>query len=462
MFERATPLHFTGIGGIGMSGLALLCQAAGHPVSGSDVRSTELTARLASMGMRIARGHAAENVPPEAGALIYTSAVDASNPEVAEANRRGLPIVHRGALLAELMAGRRSVAVGGSHGKTTTTSMAATIAIRAGLDPAVYVGTTAAWLDGLNARAGKGDVMIAECDESDGSFLLLRPAIAVITNIDREHLDHYGGFEGVRAAFGEFAARAARDGCLIACCDDAEVRSVISGVGGRVVTYGRSEDASYRIESETLGPAWSEFSLRWGPVETIHRFRINAPGAHNVLNAAAAIAVAIELGVSPDAAAEALASYAGAGRRMELKGTAQGITVIDDYGHHPTEVRATISALRLRQPARLYVMFQPHRYTRTRDLLDEFSTAFQAADCVRVLEIYAASEPAIAGVSGADLAARIRAGGHPDCLYVGSLDGAVASSLLELQPGDLVLTLGAGSITEAGPRILKGLQKEHP
>jgi len=458
MFDPATPLHFTGIGGIGMSGLALLCHAAGHPVSGSDLRSTELTGSLASMGMRIAQGHAAEHLPPDAGALVYTSALDASNPEVAEARRRGLPVIHRGALLAELMAGRRSVAVGGSHGKTTTTSMAATIAIDAGLDPSVYVGTTASWLGGLNARAGMGEVMIAECDESDGSFLLLRPAIAVITNIDREHLDHYGSFEGVKAAFAEFAARA---GCVIACIDDDEVRSMLAGAEASALTYGRSGDALFRIEHESHGPAASEFSLR-GPRGLAGRFRINAPGAHNVLNATAAIAVALELGVSPEAAAAALSGYSGAGRRMEFKGSERGIAIVDDYGHHPTEVRATIEALRLRRPARLYVLFQPHRYTRTRDLMDEFSTAFTAADCVRVLDIYAASETPIPGVSGAELAARIRAAGHPDCLYAGPPDGAVAASLVELRPGDLVLTLGAGSITEAGPRILAELRKEHP
>ncbi len=458
MFDPAAPLHFTGICGIGMSGLALLCHAAGHPISGSDLRSTGLTARLASMGMRIALGHAAQNLPPETGALIYTSALDAANPEIAEARRRGLPVIHRGALLAELMAGRRSVAVGGSHGKTTTTSMAAAIAIHAGLDPSVFVGTTLSWLDGLNARAGKSEVMIAECDESDGSFLLLRPDIAVVTNIDREHLEHYGGFEALRAAFAEFGARA---GCLIACCDDAEVRSMLAGVSGKCLTYGRSGDAAFRIEDESHGPSWGEFSLG-GPRGPAGRFRINVPGAHNVLNATAAIAVASELGVSPEAAAAALANYSGAGRRMELKGSANGIEVIDDYGHHPTEVRATIEALRLRRPGRLYVLFQPHRYTRTRDLLDEFSQAFAAADCVRVLDIYAASETPIPGVSGAGLAARIRAAGHPDCLFAGSLDGAVAASLVELKPGDLVLTLGAGSITEAGPKILAGLRKKQP
>lgn len=461
MFNSSTPLHFTGIGGIGMSGLAILCHASGHPVSGSDLRSTGLTRRLAAMGMRIVQGHEAGNVPAEAGALIYTSALDSSNPEVAEARRRGIPMLHRGELLAELMRGRRGVAVGGSHGKTTTTSMLASAALRAGIDPTVYVGTTAPWLDGLNARPGAGDVMIAECDESDGSFLKLDPAIAIITNIDREHLDHYGGFDGVLRAFAEFTRRAARKGCAIVCWDDPEARRVAAATEGRVLTYGRSAGSQFRIEGEVPGAASSDFSLQ-GPEGLAGRFTINAPGGHNVLNAAAALLGARELGIQLDVAGEALALYPGAGRRLELKGEERGVTVIDDYGHHPTEVRATLEALRLRNPQRLFVLFQPHRYTRTRDLIDEFTGAFSAADCVRILDVYAASEPPIEGVTGEALAARIRAAGHADCRYAGSLEAAVASCVAEARAGDLVLTLGAGSITEAGPRILEGLRRENP
>lgn len=459
MFDPRAPLHFTGIGGIGMSGLAVLCHRMGCPVSGSDLRATALTARLAGMGIQISQGHAAENVPAGATALIYTSALDSSNPEVAEARRRGLPLMHRGRLLAELMRTRRGVAAGGSHGKTTTSSMLAAIALRAGLDPTVFIGTTVPWLDGLNARLGAGDLMIAECDESDGSFLELSPLISIITNIDREHLDHYGGFEGVREAFVEFANRVAEPGAVVLCVDDAEARSILPRIRSRVWTYGRGEEAAYRIVEEQGEAASSEFGLL-GPRGELGRFRVAAPGGHNVLNAAAALVTALLLGIQPGDARAALAEFGGIGRRMEWKGEERGVTVIDDYGHHPAEVRATLEALRRRAPRRLYVLFQPHRYTRTRDLMDEFAGAFTAADAVRILDVYAASEPPIEGITGRALAERIGQAGHPDCAYAGSIDDAVAASLSELSEGDLVLTLGAGSITEAGPMLLRGLRKE--
>lgn len=457
MFDSRLLLHFTGIGGIGMSGLAVLWHEMGRPVSGSDLRSTPLTARLAAMGMRIAQGHAAGNIPAEAAALVYTSALDGSNPEVAEARRRGLPLVHRGELLAEIMRKRDGVAVGGTHGKTTTASLLASIALKAGLDPTVFVGTTAPWLDGLNARLGAGSVMISECDESDGSFLELSPLIAIITNIDREHVEHYGSFEGVREAFARFANRASLEGGVVACIDDPLVREMIPEVRRRIWSYGRSADAEFRISQESAGAASSGFTVCRRGVELGH-FTVNLPGGHNVLNATAALAAALELGAPADAAREALAEFSGIGRRMEWKGAEGGVTVIDDYGHHPTEIRATLAALRLRQPGRLYVLFQPHRFTRTRDLMEEFGAAFAGAEAVRVLEIYAASEPPIAGVSGAALARKIEESGHPDCRFAGSLEEAVKEAASEVRPGDLVLTLGAGSITEAGPKLLEALR----
>ena len=460
MFDSRAPLHFTGIGGIGMSGLAILCHSMGRSVSGSDLRATALTGRLAALGIPVAQGHAAVNLPPDAAALVYTSALDQANPEVAEARRRGLPLVHRGELLAELMRTRTGVAAGGSHGKTTTASLLGAIALHAGLDPTLYIGTTVPWLDGLNARLGAGNIMIAECDESDGSFLHLSPAIAIITNIDREHLDHYGGFEGLRAAFVEFANRVSFDGGVVACVDDPEVRSVLPAIRRRVWTYGRSQDAAFRISGESPAPGASTVL----PAAARQAAWVASPcvrsGAHNVLNAAASLVAAQQLGIPLQAAREALAGFSGIGRRMEHKGTEQDVTVIDDYGHHPTEIRATLQALRLRNPNRLFVLFQPHRYTRTRDLFEQFSHAFADAGAVRVLDIYAASESPIEGVTGAELAGRIRAAGHPDCCYAGSLQAAVGTSLSELKAGDLVLTLGAGSITEAGPMILAGLRKE--
>jgi UDP-N-acetylmuramate--alanine ligase len=457
MFDSKLLLHFTGIGGIGMSGLAVLWHEMGRPVSGSDLRSTPLTARLAAMGMRIAQGHAAENLPAEAAALVYTSALDGSNPEVAEARRRGLPLVHRGELLAEIMRRRDGVAVGGTHGKTTTASLLASIVLKAGLDPTVLVGTTAPWLDGLNARLGAGSVMISECDESDGSFLELSPSIAIITNIDREHVEHYGSFEGVCGAFVRFANHASLEGGVVACIDDPLVREMIPKVRRRVWSYGRSADAEFRITQESAGAASSGFAVCRRGVD-LGGFTVNLPGGHNVLNATAALAAALELGAPADAARQALAEFSGIGRRMEWKGSEGGVTVIDDYGHHPTEVRATLAALRLRQPGRLYVLFQPHRFTRTRDLMEEFGAAFAGAEAVRVLDIYAASEPPIAGVTGAALARKIEESGHPDCRFTGSLEEAVMVAASEVRPGDLVLTLGAGSITEAGPKLLEALR----
>jgi UDP-N-acetylmuramate--alanine ligase len=455
---QTQPLHFTGIGGIGMSGLAELCHALGCPVTGSDVKLSGITERLATLGVGVSEGHAASFVPEDAKALIVTSAVNESNPEVAEARRRGLPIVHRGELLAELMRTRRGVAVGGSHGKTTTSSLLSCIALQAGLDPTVFIGTIVPFLGGTNARLG-GELFISECDESDGSFLELTPVYGIITNVDREHLDHYGTFENVCSAFVQFANRTAFHGTVAVCVDDAEVRRLLPRIRRRITTYGHSPEATLRIVDDSTTGEGSRFRLLRGS-EDLGEFKLHVLGAHNILNATAAAAIALELGLSPQQIREGLARYQGTGRRMEFKGREQDITVIDDYGHHPTEVRATLDALRLTAPHRLVVLFQPHRYTRTRALLNEFATAFQSADAVRVLDIYAASEPPIEGINSQVLVERIQAAGHPDCVYAGSLAGAVASVLVELQPGDTVLTLGAGSITQAGPLILKGLKQE--
>ncbi len=458
MFYSAQRLHFTGIGGIGMSGLAELCLAAGCEVTGSDAKLSGVTARLERLGIAVKEGHAAENVPAGAAALIVTSAVKADNAEVLEAKRRGLPVVLRGELLAELMKGKRGVAVGGSHGKTTTTSMLAQAALDAGLDPTVFVGTLAPFLGGSNARAG-GDVFITECDESDGSFLDLAPEYAVITNIDKEHLDYWKTFENVVAGFVKFANRVAYTGAVAACTDDRVVRGMLGGVRRRVIRYGREEGAELRIEGEEGGAEGSRFRLKRGGADQ-GEFRLKVLGRHNVLNAAAAAAVLSELGVGLEKIRAGLAEYAGTGRRMEPRGTAGGVTVIDDYGHHPTEVKATLEALRLGAPRRLVVLFQPHRYTRTQALLEEFGAAFGAADVVRVTAIYAASEAPIEGVTGEALAARIRASGHADCRYGGTLDEAVGGLCKELREGDVVLTLGAGSVTQAGAMILRTLKGE--
>jgi len=453
MFLQERALHFTGIGGIGMSGLAEIYHALGCPVSGSDVKLSAVTGRLERLGIRVTEGHSASNVPTGAAALIATSAVKDDNPEVAEARRRGLPVVLRGELLAELMRGRRGVAFGGSHGKTTSSSMAACVALEASQDPTVFIGTLVPFLGGSNARLG-GDLLITECDESDGSFLELSPVLSVITNVDREHLDYYKTFENVQNAFVRFANKVAWYGAAIVCIDDPEVRSLLPRMRRRLVRYGQSADADLRIHDTRSDAEGSVFRLSRG-AEELGEFRLHVLGAHNVLNATAVIAAMLELDVPLEKIRAGLAQYRGTGRRMEIKGSAAGVTVIDDYGHHPTEVRATLAALRLMQPQRLVVLFQPHRFTRTQLLMDEFAGAFGDADVVRVMEIYAASEAPLEGVTANALVERIRATGHGDC----ALAGGPGALKLELKPGDLVLTLGAGSVTQMGPLLLDELGK---
>lgn len=459
MFLERQSLHFTGIGGIGMSALARLAHAAGARVSGSDLKASPATRQLADLGIPVALGHAAGNVPADCGALIVTSAASADNPEIAEARRRAIPVATRGELLGALMRRRRAVAAAGSHGKTTITSLLAAIALEAGLDPTVAVGAFLPALDGANARSGAGPWMIAESDESDGSFLELHPEIAILANVDREHLDHYGNFDAARAAFLKFANQVELHGTLVACLDDPELRALLPQVRRRLLTYGASPEAALHIAAARAHSSGADFSLTLHG-QSLGEFHCPLLGAHNILNATAAIGAALLMGASADAARAALRRFAGPSRRMEPKGAARGIAVIDDYGHHPAEIRATLAALRLLAPQRLVVLFQPHRYTRTQALLDDFSTAFADATLVRVLDIYAASEPPIPGVTGEAVALRIRAAGHPDARFVGPLEAAVAATAAELQPGDLVLTLGAGTITEAGPLILNALGQE--
>jgi UDP-N-acetylmuramate--alanine ligase len=452
MFCPSQPLHFTGAGGIGMSGLAEILHRMGCKVTGSDAKQSPSTDRLAALGIGVVIGHAAENLPVDAAALIVTSAVGESNPEYAEARRRGIPIVRRGELLAELMRPKRAAAVAGSHGKTTTSSMLATIALDAGLDPTAAIGSTVPAFSGSNARLGAGEWFVAESDESDGSFLYLSPEIAIVTNIDREHLDHYGSFEAVRAAFIQFSNSVPHDGTVIACADDPATVETLASSRRRILWYGRGESAAARITQESCDASGSRFLLSFG--ERNLDVRLPVAGRHNVLNANAALAAALLMGVSDDAALRSLAGFRGPGRRMETVGSACGISVIDDYGHHPTEVRVTIEALRMLDPGRLVVVFQPHRYTRTAALMKEFAGAFADADLVFILDIYAASEQPVAGITGEALAQRIQHAGHPSARYAGSLDEAPAALLPALREGDLVLTLGAGSITALGPRLL--------
>jgi len=435
-----------------MSGLAEILLRSGFAVSGSDLQLSPVTDRLSQLGARIESGHDARHVG-DAQALVVTSAVDKANPEVAEARRRGIPVVSRGELLAELMRPRFGIAVAGSHGKTTTTSMIAEVLIHAGLDPTVVVGGRLASL-GSNARLGNSDYFVAESDESDGSFLLLSPVISVVTNIDREHLDHYRSIEEIRDAFLRFANKTSFYGAVVACVDDPNVREILPLIRRRVLTYGRSADAEFIVHEESSDHLAVGFSIQRRSLD-LGSFRLQVPGSHNILNAAAALAVGLELGVDIERIREGLAEFRGVGRRFEIRGEAAGITVADDYGHHPTEIAATLAAARTCRYSRVHVIFQPHRYTRTQALMDEFSTCFKAADAVYVLDIYAASEKPIEGVTGKALSERI-----PGARYAGTIDEAVNMALASVREGDLVLTQGAGNVWQAGDRILSRLQEK--
>ena len=455
MFFKKQHLHFAGIGGIGMSGIAEVLLNLGYQISGSDLKLTPITDRLASMGAKIFEGHAASNIGG-ARALVVSSAVDEQNPEVQEARRLQIPVIPRGELLAELMRLKYGIAVAGSHGKTTTTSMTAAIFSHANLDPTVVVGGRVGAMGGSNARVGKSDFLVVESDESDGSFLKLAPILAVITNIDREHLDHYSGLDAIEAAFIEFANKVPFYGACVVCLDDVNVQAILPNLKRRIITYGTTAQADLVATSIECGPFSSVFHLRYRERD-LGEFRLRIPGRHNVLNSMAAIAVAMELEVPPDVAREALASFSGVDRRFQLRGKQRGITVVDDYGHHPTEIRATLDGASLCGFERIHALFQPHRYTRTYHLLDEFARCFHQADSVFVMDIYAASEKPIEGVSAESLVERMRHFGHKGAEYVGTMDRGIEALLRAAAPGDLVITLGAGNVWQAGDKVLARL-----
>jgi UDP-N-acetylmuramate--alanine ligase len=454
MFFRKQHLHFTGIGGIGMSGIAEVLLNLGYRISGSDLKLSPVTERLAGLGAAVYAGHAAANIGG-ARALVISSAVDEQNPEVQEARRLQIPVIPRGELLAELMRLKYGIAIGGSHGKTTTTSMTAAVLHHAGLDPTVVVGGRVGAM-GSNARVGHSDFLVVESDESDGSFLKLAPIIAIVTNIDREHLDHYPNLEAIEAAFIEFVNRVPFYGACIVCLDDPNVQAILPAIKRRTITYGTTAQADVEATSITCRPFANDFKMRYRGAD-LGQFHLRVPGRHNVLNAMAAAAVAMELEVKPDAIREALASFSGVDRRFQVRGKERGITAVDDYGHHPTEIRATLDAARQCGFRRIHVLFQPHRYSRTSHLMDEFARAFHQADTLFVTDIYAASERPIEGVTAEALVDRIRQFGHRAVEYVGTVDAGIDALLAVAADGDMVLTLGAGSVSQAGEKILARL-----
>jgi UDP-N-acetylmuramate--alanine ligase len=454
MFFKAQPVHFIGIGGIGMSSLAEVLLDMGYPVTGSDLKLSPTTERLTERGAVVYEGHAAANL---AGAkmVVYSSAVRPENPEIVEARHRKLPVIPRGELLAELMRQKFGIAIAGSHGKTTTTAMVAAILIHAQLDPTILVGGRMG-INGSNARLGNSDYLVVESDESDGSFLKLAPIIAVVTNIDREHLDHYSGIEEIREAFAAFIAKVPFYGAAVLCLDDENIQEILPGVNRRVVTYGTSAQAELRITSAAAGHLASEFHLYLG-TRDLGCFRLRIPGAHNTLNAAAAVGVALELDLEVETIREALAEFRGVDRRFQVRGSERGITVIDDYGHHPTEIRATLAAARTCRFRSVHVLFQPHRYTRTQALMDDFARSFHQADSVLVTDIYAASEAPIAGINSQVLVEKLQAFGHRGASYAGSVEQGIAAVMAAAGPGDAIVTLGAGSVSQAAGEILTRL-----
>ncbi len=464
MFAKIQRIHFVGIGGIGMSGIAEVLLNLGYKVSGSDLKSSSITQRLANLGATIFEGHRAENVPGSE-VVVTSSAIADDNPEVSEARKLHVPVIQRAEMLSELMRLKYGIAVAGMHGKTTTTSMVAAVLAAGGLDPTVVVGGRVDAM-GSNARLGKSQYLVAEADESDKSFLKLSPILSVVTNIDREHMDCYRNMRNVKEAFLDFMDRVPFYGMVVVCNDDPMLRKLIPQVRRRTVTYGTRRGSDFwiklgeaKFETDENRPL-SAFQVAYRG-KNLGEFRLHVPGAHNVLNATAAIAVAIGLDVTVEQIRSALEKFRGVDRRFQLRGRANGVSVIDDYGHHPTEIRATLAAARQCGFNKIHVIFQPHRYTRTQALMDEFATAFENADTLSVLDIYAASEPPIEGVTGELLARQIAEKGGRPARYARSFDDAIAAVKALAQPGDMVLTLGAGNVSQLGPLILEKLSEGH-
>ncbi|HEX8826339.1 MAG TPA: UDP-N-acetylmuramate--L-alanine ligase [Archangium sp.] len=455
--RHAAHVHFVGIGGIGMSGIAEVLLNQGYKVSGSDLKASEITRRLERLGATIFEGHRADNLV-QADVVVISSAVRKDNPEVVTARQRKIPVIPRAEMLAELMRLKYAVAVAGSHGKTTTTSMVATVLSAAGLDPTAVVGGKVNVLDS-NARLGQSELMVVEADESDGSFLHLHPSITVVTNIDPEHMDHYGTLDNLKDAFTAFCNRVPFYGLNVLCLDNSNVQSLLPRLEKRFVTYGSSHMADYRLEGIRLEGFTTRFEA-FRRDEPLGEFRVRMVGAHNALNALAVIAVAEEMDIPLDVVRSSLAEFGGVQRRFTVRGEVAGITVVDDYGHHPTEVQATLAGARRAFGKRLVVAFQPHRYTRTHDLLKEFATSFNDADVVFVTSVYAAGEERIPGATGDALADAVRAHGHRDVTFVEKRTDLAKTLLPRLREGDIVLTLGAGDITQVGPELVE-LLKHH-
>ena len=441
-----------------MSGIAEVLCNLGFVVSGSDIKKSKNTDRLEAMGMKVSEGHAAENVG-DAQVVVYSSAVKPDNPEVVVAKERGIPVIPRAEMLAELMTLKPyAVAVAGTHGKTSTTSMVATLLVQAGVDPTTVVGGVVDTL-GSNAKLGQSEWFVTEADESDRSFLMLYPTIAVVTNIDKEHMESYKGMDDVVQCFTDFVNKVPFFGAAIICLDDPNVQLIIPNIKRRRVTYGMTAQADISAHNIKYNDSFGSSFTVWRGAEILGDIELPVPGKHNIYNALAATAVALELEIPFGKIADAFVKFKNANRRFQFKGEEKGITVVDDYGHHPTEILATLSAAKNSSAGRrTVVVFQPHRFSRTQELMDEFALAFNNADVLYVLDIYAASESPIEGITAEVLTENIRKYGHKNATYIGEIDGAAAKVASSLQKGDLVITLGAGSVTRLSDEILEELR----
>ncbi len=453
LFKGPCSIHFVGIGGIGMSGIADVLLTLGHRVSGSDIQESEVTRRLVEHGALVSYGHSADAVGSDTDVVVISSAVKYSNPEIGRARELGVPVIQRAEMLAELMRLKEGIAVAGTHGKTTTTSLIASILFRAGLDPTAVIGGKVHALGGAS-RLGQGDLLVAEADESDGSFLMLTPAIAVVTNIDAEHLDYYGDMDRVRSAFVDFINRVPFYGLGVLCLDSVNVRSLLPQIRKRVVTFGTTPEADYEARDLCVVGMDTVFeAVRRG--EVLGTVRLRLPGRHQALNALAAITVACELDVPFEEIRAALAEFGGIHRRFELCGESGGVTVFSDYGHHPEEIRATLSAAREGFGRRIVAVFQPHRYSRTRDLFNEFLDCFDDADHVFMTDIYAAGEEPLDGLSGDVLCWALKRRGHMDVSYVPRVEDVVSELKPHLRPGDLVMVMGAGNVHQVAEDLVR-------
>ncbi len=460
MYGKIEKIHFVGIGGIGMSGIAEVLLNLGYRVSGSDLRQSETTDRLAALGGEIYLGHARENLT-NVDVVVISSAVHGDNPEVIEARERLVPVIPRAEMLAELMRMKYGIAIAGTHGKTTTTSMVATVLTHGGIDPTIVIGGKLNTL-GSNAKLGQGKFLVAEADESDGSFLKLSPTIAVVTNIDADHLDFYtGGISQIKETFVDFINKVPFYGLAVLCLEDRNIADIIPRVQKRFVTYGLSSQADIRATHVRLAGNTTSFVVHYKGYR-MGEITFPMPGAHNVLNALACVAVAVELDVPFAQIQEGFAQFGGVGRRFQVKGEANDIMVVDDYGHHPAEIRATLAAAKHGWPERrLVVAFQPHRYTRTKELFDDFVKCFYDADVLVMTDIYPAGETPIAGVNSERLAAAIRTHGQKDVTWIADREKLPDHLAGVVKPGDIVLTLGAGNIWQTGEALLKRLEEDH-